>query len=335
MGKRRRLLWWFAPLALVGAGESLIAVLASRHEPPALKSRETIWLRRTREIAAQAAPVDVVFLGDSTVERAIDDEFFSEQSGLTGLNLGLTGDLGTYGDYAILKRYLKRLPAPRAVVVWHAVDVWDRDVDPQLFGFTEPDVQDILVAMRRRLGDPRNAKGLVASPIAALGLVTHSGLMRIPSYRHRGWLRSVTGLASRDPAELLGVNVPHRVLEEQVRQLGGASFHVSSEAHFWFGALVELARKHGTVVLAARAPLHERFRSDPAVGEFIAESNRVLTAFFAAQPGVVQLDRDNPVFTVDQGYDDKDHVGPRGRRYLSDYYARRLRERMSAPGSQP
>jgi hypothetical protein len=63
--------------------------------------------------------------------------------------------------------------------------------------------------------------------------------------------------------------------------------------------------------------------------------NAFLTALFDAQPGVVQLDRENPVFTVDQGYDDKDHVGPRGRRYLSDYYARRLKERMSPPWSQP
>ena len=330
MWKQKRLLWLLGPLALVWAGECWVSVRAQKGELPALKSRETIWLKRAREIAAQRTPVDVVFLGDSTVERAIDDRLFGEQSGLTALNLGLTGDLGTYGDYAILKRYLRRLPAPRAVVVWHAVDVWGRDVDPQLFGFTEPDLRDILVAVRRRLAEPRNPKRLFASPIEALGLFTQSGLMRIPSYRYRGWLRSASGLASDDPAELLGVNAPHRALEQQIRQLGGTSFHLSSESRFWFAALVDLARRHGIVVLAARAPLHERFRDHPAVREFIEESNQALTAFFDSQPGVVQLGRENPVFTVDQGYDDKDHVGPRGRLYLSDYYARQVKDRMNA-----
>jgi len=321
-------------MALVGAGECGISARAGRQQPT-LGSRETIWLERTRELRAQAAPVDVVFLGDSTVERAIDDQLVGEESGLTALNLGLTGDLGTYGDYAILKRYLRRLPPPRALVVWHAVDVWGRDVDPQLFGFTEPDLHDTLLAVRRRLGDSRNAKGLVASPIAALGLVTQSGLMRIPSYRYRGWLRGASGPALRDPAALLGANAPHRVLDEQIRQLAGASFAISSESRFWFGALVDLARRHGIVVLAARAPLHERFRGDPAVRAFIDESNRALTAFFDAQPGVVQLAPENPVFTADQGYDDKDHVGPLGRTYLSGYYARQVKERLDPLPRRP
>jgi hypothetical protein len=324
-----------ALLALVGAGECAISALAARQERPTLGSRETIWLERTRALRAQAAPVDVVFLGDSTVERAIDDRLFGEASGLTALNLGLTGDLGTYGDYAILKRYLRRLPPPRALVVWHALDVWGRDVDPQLFGFTEPDLRDTLLAVRRRLGDSRNAKALVASPIAALDLVTQSAVMRIPSYRYRGWLRGAAGPAGRDPAELLGANAPHRVLDEQIRQLSGASFRISSESRFWFGALVDLARRHGIVVLAARAPLHERFRGDPAVRELIEESNRALTAFFDSQPGVVQLARENPVFTAGQGYDDKDHVGPLGRSYLSGYYARLVKERLNPPARSP
>src|SRR6185503_4361125 len=131
VGTRSRLLPSLALMALVGAGECGISARAGRQQPT-LGSRETIWLERTRELRAQAAPVDVVFLGDSTVERAIDDQLVGEESGLTALNLGLTGDLGTYGDYAILKRYLRRLPPPRALVVWHAVDVWGRDVDPQL-----------------------------------------------------------------------------------------------------------------------------------------------------------------------------------------------------------
>jgi len=138
-----------------------------------------------------------------------------------------------------------------------------------------------------------------------------------------------------DPAELLGAHAPHRVLDQQIRQLSGASFDISSESRFWFGALVDLARRHGIVVLAARAPLHERFRADPAVRAFIEESNRALTAFFDAQPGVVQLAPENPVFTVDQGYDDKDHVGPLGRTYLSGYYAREVKERVKPLSSRP
>jgi hypothetical protein len=265
-----------------------------------------------------------LFLGDSTVERAIDAEIFERRSGLTALNLGLTGNLGTYGDYAILKRYLSRLRPPRAVVVWHAIDVWGRDPEPQLLAFTQPDVRDTLAACRQVLRHWSGPKALAAAPVEAASLVVQNGLMRLPSYRYRAALKRAAGLSAGQPAVALGTVLPRRVIAEQIEQLRGVAFGVSPQSRFWFGEMVDLAVRHGAAVLAARSPLHEDFRGHPTSQAFVEESNRALDRLYASYPGVAQINRDNPVFRADQGYGDKDHVADGGREYLSAYYAERV-----------
>jgi hypothetical protein len=328
MRDRRRWPWLVAIVALVGLGEWRVAAWARTADMSALANREAIWLKRTRQMDLRTKPAEVVFLGDSTVERAIDDQLFEQRSRLAALNLGLTGDLGTYGDYAILDRYLKRFPPPRAVVVWHTIDVWGRDVDPQLFAFTEPGARDLARAVRLTLGHPRTLKASVSSPIDAGNLLLESLFMRVPSYRYRSALKTRLGLRFADPAEQLGQTLPRRVLDEEIRQLQGASFSVSPPSRRWFAALVELAQSRGIVVLAARSPLNAAFRTHPVVRPFVDESNRELTQLFASLPGVVQLNDDNPTFTAEQGYGDKDHVARGGQEYLSDYYARLVSQEL-------
>jgi hypothetical protein len=310
--------------ALIGVGELWIVREVRDADLRAMKSREAIWLQRVRQIETRTAPADVVFLGDSTVESAIDDALFGSQTGLAALNLGLTGDLGTYGDYAVLSRYLERFPAPRAVVVWHAIDVWGRDLDPQLFAFTHPGPRDTLRGMGNVLRRPRTFKARVASPIDATGLVVQNLLMRVPSYRYRGWLKTRGVAAGVHTADGLAANVPHRRLSDQIRLLRGATFQISSDSRFWFHALVDLARRHGCVLLAARAPLHEAFHGSRDVRPFVEQSNQFLDGFLASYTDVVQINNTNPTFTAEQGYDDKDHVASAGRAYLTHYYADRV-----------
>lgn len=322
MSERPRWPWLVTIVAFLGLGEWRVAAWARTADLSALANREAIWLKRTREIGLRTKPAEVVFLGDSTMERAIDDQLFEERSRLPAMNLGLTGNLSTYGDYAILDRYLRRFPPPRAVVVWHTIDVWGRDVDPQLFAFTEPEARDVGRAMRLTLGHPRTLKASASSPIDAGNLVLESLFMRIPSYRYRGALKTRLGLRFADSADQLGQNVPGRLLDDEIRQLQGASFSVSPQSRRWFVTLVTLAQRRGIVVLAARSPLNAAFRTNPVVRPFVDESNRALTQLFGSFPGVVQLNDDNPTFTAEQGHGDKDHVARAGQEYLSDYYAR-------------
>jgi hypothetical protein len=62
-------------------------------------------------------PNDVVFVGDSTCRTGLDPRLFQKLSGLTAYNLGSSGSLSIWGQFATLTAYLAHHPAPRAVVL--------------------------------------------------------------------------------------------------------------------------------------------------------------------------------------------------------------------------
>ncbi len=99
-----------------------------RASPPwprdCLSTTVPLVLKKDLMLDSLTAPADILFLGDSTVNAAIDDDlFYQTNHRWHSLNLGLVGDLVTYGDYWALTKYLRKMPPPKAIVIWHTVDV--------------------------------------------------------------------------------------------------------------------------------------------------------------------------------------------------------------------
>jgi hypothetical protein len=117
-----------------------LAVLASALLTTAIATAPAYWLgRRTEErghllrnyrVPAQWERVestmtyalqssernDVIFLGSSSCETAVDTRRFQECTGLTAYTLAAQGLLGLDAELLIMRRYLEHHPAPRLVV---------------------------------------------------------------------------------------------------------------------------------------------------------------------------------------------------------------------------
>jgi hypothetical protein len=109
-------------------------------------------------------PNDVVFVGDSTCRTGLDPRLFQKLSGLTAYNLGSSGRLSIWGQFATLTAYLAHHPAPRAVVLCMSpVDVLqiqraprDRPLQPRRWSRRRPPNSQL------SQGHPRRRDHLVA-----------------------------------------------------------------------------------------------------------------------------------------------------------------------------
>ena len=71
--------------------------------------------------------IEILLLGDSSLNAAIDDRLFSELSGYNTVSLPLTGQWGYAGSLAILERTLDQ-ERPATVILVHTADMFGRDV---------------------------------------------------------------------------------------------------------------------------------------------------------------------------------------------------------------
>lgn len=289
-------------------------------------TREAIWIQRDLEINQLKEPVDIVFLGDSTVKNAIDPELFYQLTGVKAMNLGLTGNLVSYGDYAILKKYLKNHRPPKVIVVWHAIDVWPRNLDMQLFAFTNPDFKDTQLALKNALTSVASPTEYLKGPVEYLAQLFRNQLMKIPSYRHRFQIRKETDeyipvFLDMDRENIIQKVDPDKNLKNQIRSVVNMDFHISSDMAYWFGKLISLANDNHIQIFGAHAPIHEIFMGNDSAKKKIAFINDNVNRFFDKHPDIKKLNTASPVFLNEHASGDKDHVSESGKMYLTRYYA--------------
>ncbi len=80
----------------------------------------------------QSEPADLVLLGDSTLNAAVDEELFSQLTGHSVKRLPLTGLWGYAGSLALLERLVERQP-PDVVLIMHTSDTLGRETSD--FGY--------------------------------------------------------------------------------------------------------------------------------------------------------------------------------------------------------
>ena len=87
---------------------------------------------------------NTIFIGDSSLGNAINSDHFAEMSGLSSMNLALTGDYGYAGSYNMLKKAHSYHPDLRNVIVMHTVDMSTRGVSFGGYAKTITNLRDII-----------------------------------------------------------------------------------------------------------------------------------------------------------------------------------------------
>ncbi|MBM3935148.1 MAG: hypothetical protein FJ319_12770 [SAR202 cluster bacterium] len=81
-------------------------------------------------------PTDWLVLGDSSGFRGFDPAVWQDATGEKAINLSATVQVVSAGYAMLLKGYIERFGAPKAVIVIHTYDAWYREVDTLAVGQT-------------------------------------------------------------------------------------------------------------------------------------------------------------------------------------------------------
>lgn len=300
-----------------------------------IQTRESIVLKKKKILADLTAPVDILFLGDSTMDAGIDDQLFTSLIGQKALNLELNGNLITYGDYRMLENYLQSFPPPKAIVVWHTIDVWQRDLSLTDFFFMLPtwtEQMDVIMNSMRNI--QWSKPNVVYWPVQYVSQIVHGQLYSLlKSFRYKVWIKKrlstiVPGIDTVGTIQNLSMNTSEssqNQLQLQIKGLKEMSGYVSKDSEYWFNRLVDLAKRNNIRVFAARSPIHEAIVADPQAKKFLDQLNSALTHYFDSLP-VTQLECSNPIFLNMQSRGDKDHVNRDGQIFLTRYYVAQLQK---------
>ncbi len=102
-------------MLFAGALEHLLDELAG-----SASTNDTFLLHRAHLAQLEASgPIDVLFLGDSSVRASIDPKRFEALTERPALNLGFVSNAGLVGDLYFLDAYLARHGPPAVVVLGH------------------------------------------------------------------------------------------------------------------------------------------------------------------------------------------------------------------------
>jgi|GEM_PF-5973234 len=330
MSENRNLLFGFL-LALVLAGVLEWFVLGKRndYDRQFIQTRESVVMQKKAELAELPQPADVLFLGDSTVKSGIDDNEFYKRTGLKSLNLGLNGELASYSEYFMLKSYLEHQPPPKAIVIWHALDVWPRNLNLRDFFFTLPNGEDQIFVAKNLLKNMPMNQNIIYWPIKMMSQIIQGICLNIfPSYRYKVWLKkdAANMVAGLDPLAVLeslrqqDMGVHHR-LQAQIKSVYVVPLNVAEDNKKWLLRCAQLAQKHNIKVLISRAPVRQEFFDDAGAQKFLSALNEKVTAFLSNHDKWIQISTDYFVLKPHETNDDKDHANEQGRLALTRQYA--------------
>lgn len=285
-------------------------------------------------------PADWLVVGDSSGNQGVNTSLLEEELGGTAVNLCTVADMGLVDDAWMVDEHIRRLGAPRNVIVVHVYDTWHRkdnqmrDVlisvrppidwrnrEPQI-DLDSGDRRDILIAEYFTAWLPlysQNAslKYLVMHPVAANGPAPFE--------------LDETGFMPR--AEATPENVERDVASHE-RFLGKRSFSVSDTNEAGLARLLELSASHGFPLYIVNGPAEESLAAGEKYRAYFAELQQWLAAQLAPYPQA------RLVFTEPQGFpasqlENADHLTVEGAAIYTQRLAGAVRESQGRGGEGP
>jgi len=292
-------------------------------------TKESIWDIQKAKIDKLKTPVDVIFLGDSTVREAILETEFTEKTGLRTLNLGLTGDMITYGNFKIYDYYREKFPAPKYVFYWHTLDVWYRGLKPYLFFYMNNNTSDFWDFLKSKVSFRKlRLKQLKYSIDIPRYILKNLSFQYVPLYRNKlfftGKIKQYTDPSLNINKKSQKVHITKKPLTvHDVNHYKNFKIKPSSDTIFWLNKLKESASD--TRLIALGSPLHKVFFTDKELNDqrlkninIVKNINDDLNIPFV-NPGNHLLDDEHT-------NSDKDHANDIGKLYITNEYANLFNE---------
>jgi len=119
---------------------SLLAVLAlnalafAALEDSAVNIGTAIVRAKWRLLESLSTPVDWLILGDSSGNQGFDPSLLEAEYGLSSINVATIADWGLVDDAWMLEGYIERFGAPRAAVLIHVYDAYQRHLEGTVLG---------------------------------------------------------------------------------------------------------------------------------------------------------------------------------------------------------
>ncbi len=247
-------------------------------------------------------PVEWLVLGDSTGNQGVVPAVLRERLGVRAVNLCTIASLLAVGDVWMLETYIHRHGSPRAVLIVHAYDMWERDLDAM-----EPVIMKIPLAwgfwerMEPRIAfGPRQQWSLLLSRYLPL-YADNRSLPLVFKYPWR-LLRDTfhledDGYMPVDDANLEGVT---RDFEAHLAALRQRAFRLSPINHLALARLRELAEQHGFEVYMVDSPVYDRLHVSVEFQAYFRQVRQMLADFAAMSPRIHYLEGVPRVFPADR-----------------------------------
>jgi len=208
------------------------------------------------KLVALDKPVDWLVLGDSSANQGIDPRVLERRLGGRAINLATIADMLAVNDAWMLERYVSQFGPPRAVVLGHVYDVWERKLlDPLIaevplpWGYWRSMNPPVEVGMKRalKLAELRYVPLYSRQESLLMLLRGWVNPLAFPSIREDGFME----VPEPDPLQV------SRDMQEHLEATRGRKFTMSDDNQRALMEIRELANHYDFEVILAGAPLYD------------------------------------------------------------------------------
>ncbi|MFC1587916.1 hypothetical protein ACFL54_06385 [Planctomycetota bacterium] len=226
------------------------------------------WLKE--RVGLESVSADIVFIGDSTLRSAVNPAVVEKHSGHAAINLGTVASSGLMDDYYLLRSYVVKHGAPKAVVMMHGFPAWDKNLQRDLYNLYYSSPAETAVLLNEsQLGLMEAADSLAQNCLL--------------SYRYKPYLRSAMSHAAKGDFDFYAVATRHnknflqareqlgyypdegkftlaedRVIERYRHYLNETAFRISGANSYFMKKILALAGEYGFGVYYAHSPLYKK-----------------------------------------------------------------------------
>jgi len=276
---------------------------------------------------------DFLILGDSSALHGVNPDTLDSLVGVRSLNLGTVGNLLAINDAWMLHTYVERKGPPKAVLIVHVVDVWNRPVEavpfakvplrwgywreaPTLYPFGLATVFKMSIIRTLPLStDSESVAQYVLNPKSRLFETLES---RVHGSLRRGFWR----LPDRSDSQ--------QILADSAAQLDFVRSHepaISEPNRHALQSIGELTERLQFEAYLSVSPVYEALAASPEYRQFWESTRRRIIEVTSAYPRVHVIP-DIPTARLDELTDTVDHLSGTA----ADRFTRRLAMVVSAGG---